>query len=140
MEIIFDATEDAGMPDLPFEEITAWLSSVAESYKKRIKRLSYLFCTDDEILDANKRFLGHDYYTDIITFDYSGKSGLSGDMLISLDTVKTNSEKFDGSYNNELLRVIVHGLLHLCGFPDKLPGEREIMETQEDKALSLFKK
>ena len=85
----------------------------------------------------NNEFLGHDYYTDIITFDYCEGKVLNGDIYISLDTVFTNADKFGRPYDEELHRVIIHGILHLCGVNDKGPGEREIMEAAEDKALAM---
>ncbi|MDE6867250.1 MAG: rRNA maturation RNase YbeY, partial [Muribaculaceae bacterium] len=100
--------------------------------------LTYCFCDDPYILEANKKFLGHDYYTDIITFDYTRRGRIGGDMIISLDTVRTNAEGLGVTYRQELLRVIIHGVLHLCGINDKGPGEREIMEANENKALSLL--
>jgi probable rRNA maturation factor len=100
--------------------------------------LSYIFCNDDYILETNKKFLGHDYFTDIITFDYSNSHRISGDMVISLDTVRSNSVKFAHSYDEELARVIIHGILHLCGINDKGPGEREIMEYFENEALAVI--
>ena len=100
--------------------------------------LSYLFCGDEKILQVNREFLRHDYYTDIITFDYCRGRLLRGDMVISLDTVATNADAVGAPYERELLRVIVHGLLHLCGINDKGPGEREIMEAHEDEALALY--
>jgi len=99
--------------------------------------LSYIFCDDEYILDTNRKYLQHDYYTDIITFDYSNRRRISGDMVISLDTVRTNAEQFAKSYDSELLRVIIHGVLHLCGINDKGPGEREIMEQHENEALAI---
>ena len=101
-------------------------------------RLSYLFCDDETILATNREFLQHDYYTDIITFDYSTPRRVSGDMVISLDTVATNAAGLGADYHRELLRVIIHGVLHLCGINDKGPGEREIMESHEDAALRLL--
>lgn len=100
--------------------------------------LSYLFCDDEKILQVNREFLQHDYYTDIITFDYCRGKLLRGDMVISLDTVATNAEAVGAAYARELLRVVVHGVLHLCGINDKGPGEREIMEAHEDAALALY--
>ena len=100
--------------------------------------MTYIFCNDEKILEVNRQFLQHDYYTDIITFDYSRGRMISGDMFISLDTVATNAEKVSATYDAELLRVIIHGVLHLCGINDKGPGEREIMERHENDALSLL--
>ena len=96
----------------------------------------FRFCNDDKIIEVNRQFLQHDYYTDIITFDYSRGRLISGDMFISLDTVASNSELLGVEYSNELLRVIIHGVLHLCGIDDKGEGEREIMESFENKALT----
>lgn len=127
------------MPFLNFLMVENWLTEVADSYGKKIGNLNYLFCDDEEILRVNREFLQHDYYTDIITFDYSRRTRVAGDIFISLDTVKSNAEEYDKPYESELLRVIVHGLLHLCGINDKGPGEREIMEENEDKALALWK-
>ena len=86
----------------------------------------------------NREYLGHDYYTDIITFDYCEGDTLSGDLVISLDTVRSNAALFGKEYDEELHRVIIHGILHLCGINDKGPGEREIMEQAEDKALAML--
>lgn len=123
------------MPDIDTGIITTWLERVAANHGKRLGRLAYRFCNDEYILDANVRFLGHNYYTDIITWDYSNSKRLSGDMLISLDTVASNAALLGVSFLQELHRVIVHGLLHLCGIGDKAPGEREIMEQHENAAL-----
>ena len=126
------------MPTLDFALVENWLQQVALSFDKKIGNLNYLFCDDNEILRVNQEFLGHDYFTDIITFDYSRGDKVGGDLFISLDTVKSNSELFGESYSNELLRVIVHGLLHLCGINDKEAGERAQMEQCENSALSLL--
>jgi metalloprotein, YbeY family len=98
-----------------------------------------MFVDDEKILDVNNEYLGHDYYTDIITFDYDEGDVLNGDLVISLDTVRSNAELFKKTYEDELHRVIIHGILHLCGINDKGPGEREIMEENENKALALLK-
>ena len=98
-----------------------------------------MFVDDEKILEVNNEYLGHDYYTDIITFDYDEGDVLNGDLVISLDTVRTNAELFNKVYEDELNRVIIHGILHLCGINDKGPGEREIMEENENKALALLK-
>ncbi len=131
-------TEGVRLPDLDYSRVERWLGAVAVDHGRRVGNLSYLFCDDNYILEQNNKFLGHDYYTDIITFDYSRGDKVSGDMMISLDTVATNAEKVGESYDRELKRVIVHGLLHLCGINDKGPGEREIMEAAENKALVMY--
>ena len=125
------------MPAIKKKETTEWIKKVALSYNKRIGDINYIFCNDEKILEVNKQFLQHDYYTDIITFDYTVKDRISGDLFISLDTVKSNTELFKQDYEQELHRVIIHGILHLCGINDKGEGEREIMEEAENKALAL---
>ena len=99
--------------------------------------MGYLFCDDEHILEVNREYLGHDYYTDIITFDYCEGDMVNGDIVISLDTVRSNAELFHKDYDEELHRVIILGILHLCGINDKGPGERELMEAAEDRALKL---
>lgn len=136
--ISFEA-KNVSLPELDFSKIEIWLRQVASNYNKTIGNLNYLFCDDKEILRVNLEFLQHDYYTDIITFDYSYKDKVSGDIFISIDTVNSNAEKFNSDINIELCRVIVHGLLHLCGINDKAPGEREIMEENENKSLDILK-
>ena len=109
------------------------------SYKRRLGDIGYMFVDDEKILEVNREYLGHDYYTDVITFDYDEDDVVSGDIVISLDTVRSNAELFGKEYDDELHRVIIHGILHLCGINDKGPGEREIMEAAENKALALLK-
>ena len=125
------------MPDIKKRATTQWIKAVAASYGKKAGEIGYLFVDDEKILDVNREYLGHDYYTDIITFDYCEGDTLNGDLVISLDTVRTNAEKFHKTYDEELHRVIIHGILHLCGINDKGPGEREQMEAAENRALAL---
>lgn len=132
-------TEGVEMPVIKQRETTAWIKAVAESYGKRVGEIAYIFCSDEKILEVNRQYLQHDYYTDIITFDYCEGKRLSGDLFISLDTVRTNAVQFEAPYETELFRVIIHGILHLCGINDKGPGEREIMEAAENKALEMRK-
>ena len=132
-------TEGIKMPDIKKRETTEWIKAVAATYEKRIGEIAYIFCSDEKILEGNRQYLQHDYYTDIITFDYCEGNRLSGDLFISLETVKTNSEQFNTPYEEELHRTIIHGILHLCGINDKGPGEREIMEAAENKALAMRK-
>ena len=129
--------EGVKFPNIKKRETTAWIRKVAESYDKRIGEIGYLFVDDEKILEVNNEYLGHDYYTDIITFDYCEGNILNGDLFISLDTVFTNADKYGRPYDEELHRVIIHGILHLCGINDKGPGERAIMEAAEDKALAM---
>lgn len=131
-------TVNVKMPAIRRRDTSAWVKAVAASYGKKVGEIAYIFVDDEEILRVNREYLQHDYYTDIITFDYTEGDTISGDLFISLDTVRTNAEQFDKPYNEELHRVIIHGILHLCGINDKGPGEREIMEAAEDKALALL--
>ena len=126
------------MPNIRKRQTTQWIKAVAASYGKRVGDIGYLFCSDEHILDVNREYLGHDYYTDIITFDYCEDDIISGDIVISLDTIRTNAELFHKTYEEELHRVIIHGILHLCGINDKGPGEREKMEAAEDQALQML--
>ncbi len=126
------------MPKIRKRDTSAWIKSVAQSYGKKVGEIAYIFCDDEKILEVNKQYLQHDYYTDIITFDYTEGNVISGDLFISLDTVRSNSEEQGTTYEEELHRVIIHGVLHLCGIDDKGPGEREIMEEAENKALALL--
>ena len=131
-------TEEIQMPAIKKREVSEWIKKVADEYGKKVGDIAYIFCSDEKILEVNRQYLEHDYYTDIITFDYTEGNRISGDLFISLDTVRTNAEQFDQAYERELHRVIIHGILHLCGINDKGPGEREIMEAEENKALSLI--
>lgn len=130
--------EGVEMPDLDRQKVERWIEAVAAGHGYATGRIAYLFCDDGYILEANRKFVNHDYYTDIITFDYTCKNRIGGDIMISLDTVASNAVKFGAAYERELLRVIIHGILHLCGIDDKGPGEREIMEANENQALALW--
>lgn len=132
-------TEGVNLPELDYEKLGRWINAVASAHGYTVGNITYCFCDDEYILDANRKFIQHDYYTDIITFDYTRRGRIGGDILLSLDTVRTNADKFGVSYEQELLRVVIHGVLHLCGIDDKGPGEREIMEGEENKALALYK-
>ena len=131
--------ERVEMPSIDLAKIANWIEEVAKSHDRIVGPLTYIFCDDEKIIEVNRQFLQHDYYTDIITFDYSRGKRISGDMFISLDTVASNAEMLGVSYDTELHRVIIHGVLHLCGIDDKGEGEREIMEGFENEALALFK-
>ncbi|EFL45045.1 translation metalloprotein YbeY [Prevotella disiens FB035-09AN] len=132
-------TEGVKLPKIGKRETTKWIKAVAETHGKKVGEIGYMFVDDEKILEVNNEYLGHDYYTDVITFDYCEENELNGDIVISLDTVRTNAEKFGKTYEEELYRVIIHGILHLCGINDKGPGEREIMEENENKALAILK-
>ena len=131
-------SENVKMPALRRRDTSAWIRRVADTYGKRIGEVGYLFCDDEKILEVNREFLQHDYYTDIITFDYCEDDVLNGDIVISLDTVRSNAKQLGKPYEEELHRVIIHGILHLCGQNDKGLGEREQMEAAENRALALL--
>ncbi len=135
--ITFDAI-NLNLPRLD-ARVEDWIKAVAADYGKRVGDIAYIFCDDTKILEVNRDFLQHDYYTDIITFDYCRGNRISGDLFISLDTVRTNADLYKKPYEEELHRVVIHGILHLCGINDKGPGEREIMEAAEERALLLLK-
>ncbi|ELX67015.1 rRNA maturation RNase YbeY [Prevotella nigrescens] len=129
--------EGVKLPKIGKRDTTRWIKAVAATHNRKVGEIGYMFVNDEKILEVNNEYLGHDYYTDVITFDYCEGNILNGDIVISLDTVRTNAEKFGKTYEDELFRVIIHGVLHLCGINDKGPGEREIMEENENKALVL---
>ena len=129
-------SDGISMPKIKKRATTAWIRSVAASYGKRVGDVGYMFVDDEKILEVNRQYLGHDYYTDIITFDYDEGDVINGDLVISLDTVASNAEMLGKTYEEELHRVIIHGILHLCGLNDKGPGERELMEAAENRALA----
>lgn len=138
MSIVY-YSEDVPLPSLKKRVLNQWIKSIALNYDKRIGNISYLFCSDEKILEVNREYLQHDYYTDIITFDYSEGNIISGDLIISLDTVESNAEKFKADYKDELYRVIIHGILHLCGVNDKTPKDQAIMTEAENCALEALK-
>jgi|TARA_B110000967_G_scaffold144578_1_gene147977 probable rRNA maturation factor len=121
------------------DRISLWLLDVIKNEEKSLNEISYNFCSDSELLKVNKEFLNHDTLTDIITFDYSGLSGISGEVLISTERVKENAQEFSQVFNVELRRVMVHGVLHLCGFKDKTDADKLIMTEKEDFYLSRFR-
>jgi rRNA maturation RNase YbeY len=137
MSISFFA-EDIELPSINEKYVSDWILQIANKYGKGIGEISYIFCSENKILDINKQYLNHDYYTDIITFDYSDDNSISGDLFISTDTIKSNAEQLGEDYRVELHRVIIHGILHLCGIKDK--DDRSIMEKNENEALSVLPK
>ena len=119
-------------------ENNSWLKAVAESEVKRLGSINIIFCSDNYILDVNQRYLGHDYFTDIITFDYCEDDVLSGDLFISIDTVRENAGFYKAdSFENELHRVMVHGLLHLIGYDDHTPEQQKVMRKKENYYLDF---
>lgn len=130
--------DEVKFPSIKKRETSNWIKQVASTYGKKVGDLAYMFCSDEKILEINNQYLQHDYYTDIITFDYAEGDVISGDIFISLDTVKSNSEQFGTDYDEELKRIIIHGVLHLCGINDKSPEERAEMTRCENEALKLL--
>jgi len=130
--------EEVTFPTIQKQKINRWIKDVAAGYNRKVGEIAYIFCSDKRILEVNNQYLKHDYYTDIITFDYSEGSIISGDIFISIDTVKSNSEKFGVSFENELLRILIHGVLHLCGQDDNTPDLRAEMTNKENLALQTY--
>jgi len=123
----------------PKKKLRIWLLAIASSEKKKIKNLVYIFCSDDELLQINQQFLKHNTYTDIITFDYSESRFISGEIYISTERVTENAIKEKVLFDEELIRVIAHGLLHLCGYKDKSTAHKKTMRIAENKAIKAFK-
>lgn len=115
-----------------------WIKTIVENNKKEVGEISYIFCSDEQLLEINKEFLNHDYYTDIITFDYSETDVVSGDLFISIERIKDNAKTLKTSYQEELHRVIIHGVLHLLGYKDKTEEESENMRKLEDECLLIL--
>ena len=132
-------SQNVEKPALDWVNVERWIVKVARRHGRRVGAITYIFCDDARILEVNKEFLNHDYFTDIITFDDTTGRLIRGDIFISLDTVASNAETVGTTYDDELMRVIIHGILHLCGINDKGPGEREIMEAHENDALALWR-
>ncbi len=120
------------------EKVTEWISNVIQSENKNIGEISYIFMTDEALLDLNKKHLNHDYYTDVISFDYTEDSVISGDIFISIDRVKENAIEFNTDFSKELFRVIIHGVLHFCGYKDKSIKEEALMRLKEEEKLHMF--
>ena len=131
-------TFNVKMPPIRRRDVSAWVRRVAAGYGKRVGEVAYIFCDDEKILEVNRQYLNHDYYTDIITFDYCEDDTISGDLFISLDTVRSNAAEFGTTFDNELHRILIHGILHLCGQADKTPEARAEMTRKENDALTLL--
>jgi len=126
------------MPALDERKVNRWIRSVAADYGFAIGNINYIFCSDERELAVNREFLGHDYYTDVITFDYSTPATLNGDIFISLDTVRSNAEMVGTTFDQELLRILIHGILHLTGQGDKTPESKAQMTAKEEQALEKY--
>jgi probable rRNA maturation factor len=130
--------EEVALPVFPQQKVTRWIKDTATAYGKKTGAIAYIFCSDKRILEVNNQYLKHDYYTDIITFDYSEGTVISGDIFISLDTVESNAAAFNVSPEDELKRIMIHGILHLCGQDDKTPELRLEMTRKENLALETY--
>lgn len=137
MPILFHH-EDVKPLKIPRKDLKNWIKSVVVAEGKKLGDVNYIFCTDDYLLEVNKQYLDHDYYTDIITFDYVEDNIISGDIFVSIDRVKDNSDQFGVSFDVELRRILVHGVLHLLGYPDKEPDQKKLMTAKEDFYLATF--
>jgi len=139
VDIFFNA-EDVDMPSINQEKLCLWIQNVTKKENKEVGEINYIFCSDNYILDVNKKYLNHDYFTDIISFDYSDGNVISGDLFISLDTIKDNADYYNVNYDNELNRVIIHGVLHLLKYNDKTDIEQNLMTKMENESLALLAK
>ena len=126
------------MPKFDERKVGRWIRAVAADYGFTVGNINYIFCSDERELAVNREFLGHDYYTDVITFDYSTPSTLNGDIFISLDTVRSNAETVGVPFEQELLRILIHGVLHLTGQGDKTPETKAQMTEKENRALARW--
>ena len=137
VEVFFEDIKE--VPGVNPEFLFAWYSNVCQVEGMQLGDVSVVFCSDEHLLQMNKEYLQHDYYTDIITFDYTEDDVVSGDLFISVDRVEENANEFDAPFQDELHRVCIHGLLHLCGYKDKSDKEEELMRSKENEMLMLRK-
>lgn len=132
-------TLDVEMPNIDFDKVKNWINEIAENHGKRVGELYYYFCSDDKLLEINQERLGHDFYTDIVTFPLTDcETVLSSEFCISLDRIADNAKSFGRSYDSELHRVIIHGVLHIIGFDDKCPEDEKMMRFKEEESLSIL--
>jgi rRNA maturation RNase YbeY len=135
LDINYEDVDDLSLNDI---DLTNWISKVCITENYNLGDISLIFCSDEYLIDMNRTHLDHDYYTDIITFDYTDNQIVSGDLFISIDRVRDNATDFNVSFEHELHRVIIHGVLHLCGYKDKSDDEEKLMRTKENNALSMI--
>ncbi|MGZ3864006.1 MAG: rRNA maturation RNase YbeY [Bacteroidia bacterium] len=138
MAVHFSSSVKVKLPSK--KHLKVWVEKIVLSEKRKLKSLAYNFCSDEELLEKNKQFLNHNTYTDIITFDYSEENLISGEIYISVDRVAENAEKFKTDFSEELMRVMAHGVLHLCGYKDKSPLQQKQMRAAENRAMKMFEK
>lgn len=130
--------EDVPLPKLKKRRTTNWLKSITSAEEKKCGDISFIFCSDEYLLEMNKKYLNHDYFTDIITFDYVSGVLVSGDIFISVDRILENSKVFNTTFENELCRILAHGVLHLLGYKDKNKKDKKMMTFKEDYYLKLL--
>ena len=133
--MIHFTNDNINLPSLNFPQVERWIKAIAAQYGFSVGELNYIFCDDEKILAVNREFLQHDYYTDVITFDYTTRTRVNGDIYISLDTVASNAQQEGVPYLQELHRIIIHGLLHLTGQADKTPETKAQRTAKEEDAL-----
>jgi len=133
-------TEDVKLPSkFPKRKLSKWIKEIAENHQKEIESIVYVFCTEEKILEINRQYLNHNFYTDIITFDYTKRHIINGEMYISLETVRSNSIMYQTKFAEELYRVMIHGVLHLCGLKDNSVRLQKKMSWEEDIALKVLR-
>lgn len=131
-------SEDIAKPKLKFNQIKNWIKLVISNHNLKCGDISIIFCSDNYLLNINNKYLNHNYFTDIITFNYNEEKKISGDIFISIETVKKNSTYYSQTFINELHRVIIHGIFHLIGFDDKTEVDEIYMHKKEDEALEIY--
>ena len=132
------SAEGVKMPKIKKREITRWIKAVAATHGRKVGEIGYMFVDDEKILEVNNEYLGHDYYTDIITFDYVKGKTISGEIFVSLQRISDNASTLSKNYEEELRRVLAHGILHLCGYKDKTEEEEKGMRAKEDHYLTKY--
>ncbi len=130
--------EDVAFPDLKRRIINAWIKKVIDSEGKICGNLSFIFCSDDYLLEINRKYLNHDYLTDVITFDYVNGNVIEGDIFLSIDRIKENSKEYNTTFKSELERILIHGVLHLLGYKDKSKADKDLMTFKEDIYLNVL--
>lgn len=136
IQYFFENTDEITIP----ENTSEWIETIILSEEKKIGEINYIFCDDEYLLKVNQDYLQHDYYTDIITFDYVKGKTIAGDIFVSLQRISDNANIHQKQFENEFLRVIAHGILHLCGYKDKTESEEKLMRSKEDYYLNMYKK
>lgn len=136
--MIYFHTEDVPLPKLEKQKVKNWIKRTITAENKKAGNINFIFCSDEFLLDINIKYLKHNFYTDVITFDYVNNNVINGDIFISVDRIKENAERLKTTFFNELNRVIIHGVLHLIGYKDKMKNDKELMTKAEDKYLRFL--